>query len=333
MPPKAMERGQPFAGNMKVNENDYAARMQRVQNVDEECETVFEAGLQSTWDGSTSAMVPEEETLIASLPLIAVMGGPFDDGRKHVVGDGSILLTESTAKNEKSGKIEKKHRMIIHMSTTSGSVEGNESWSKVNFRGGGHAQTSFAQYSATHQQDMYVGFINVENDSYLPVQVQTHDEAFLKVIFGGAMLKPTPKDCCDNCCDCTCGFALCGQCMSVCSGCCSCCDPPDQFHGSWSFNADFVQSLKQQIIMRIQASTGNADYKFPDFENVNNPEERAILLQFTRAIKFKYWNFDTGRIQPCTVIVQPDVQFSQICAFASKVQFYSVDDRDTGRRS
>jgi len=319
----AIEENEDGENRPMLTDEDYRQRLSRVQGFDKSCQDVFEQAINGNVRGDLTTMIilPGEKEL-ASIPVVAMMGGPFEDGETEILGQGAVILTESA---------DKKHRLIFSMLADSREIQAKEQWSLSDQKGTKRVAGD-GEYLVARGQDRFLGFFNVEGGLF-DVQVKAHDEAILKALFSASQTSSKEKQ---PCCDC---FQGCVGCLKGCPifkdcpifKCCSCfkgcaCarDPDVALAGSWSFSAEFSANLKDLIEAKIQTITNNASYKFPDCPSLTNPEDRAVLVEFTRCVKLQYRNSSTNKIQQCTLVVQPQVPYATIAAFASMVSVYTI---------
>jgi len=92
------------------------------------------------------------------------------------------------------------------------------------------------------------------------------------------------------------------------------------------------QSLKDKVQANVQTSTKTVSHKFPSVAYMDDVEERASLVEFRRCIHMHYRNTANNTIQPCTVLVQPQVPLATIAAFFSTLSSYVSADPEKERR-
>jgi len=341
-----------------LNDEDFLQRLSRVQDLDKSCQDVFEQAITGNVGGDLKAMVilPGEKELV-SIPVVAMMGAPFKDGKTEVLGQGVVILTEGA---------DKRHRLIFIMVTDSREIHATEKWSLSDHKGTKRVAGD-GEYLVSRGQERFLGFFNVEGGLF-DVQVEARDEAILKALFSADETSSKerekrsnksccsclwtcmgcPKRCVNKCCSCVKGCCSCfkgccsegGKCSCFkCCCSCSCCksstpaSEPDvsvDQAGSWDFSAEFSANLKDLIEAKIQTITNDASYKFPNCPSLTNPEDRAVLVEFTRCVNLKYRNSSTNKIQQCTLVVQPQVAYSQIAAFASMLSVHTIRGGENG---
>lgn len=265
-----------------LTDEDYGQRLRRVMGFDKSCQDAFDEVRRGNINGDLKNMLllPNEKEL-ASIPVVAMVGGPFEKGRTEILGNGVVMLVENS---------DKKHRLVFSMSSETKGVEAKETWALSDIAGTRHVEGN-AVYMVTRGEDRFLGFVSVE-DALFDVQVKSHDEVMLKAIFNASIDKALLPGC--SC------FSKMPQCLQDCckclQDCCNfkwCCK---ELGGAWSLSEEFSEDLKTLVEAKIQSSTNNATYKFPECESLTNPEERAILVEFTRCLEIQYRHSNTNKV-------------------------------------
>jgi hypothetical protein len=260
-----------------------------------------------------SALLAEDEKVVAQLPISAFFGFPSKDEGEDVKGDCVLALTQSSDGH--------KRLLFVYTGIVQRTLKGSEKFDYVKpcitvccFPSA--SSTFSADYTMGRQQDSGFRIITVA-DQLVDIYSSESTEMNLHKKSGGATRVPTKKDCC-NCISSLkywCGF---GPCMDLCAlkpcfkmcGQKSCCEPETK-NKSFSVDLSELNLDIQDMITKTESLSGqfnDAQWKI---------ETKAQSLS---SVIMHWVDPRTNQLRETTAIVN-DASRSEIAQFVSKANW------------